>query len=307
MKMVVSHWSANAVIIVAYAVTAAVHLRGVHGTASDARRRGRTRQAGSVWEAVAFHTGLLVVVLSLVSPVGYWSQRLIWVRSVQDVLLATVAPLLIVLGAPWQALRRGLRRGYERDTDDPGPRRGAAAAHAGPPGWLTLPVLVTAMFNIVWCGWHLPVLYDAALRYPVAYSAEVAAYLAAGVLLWAQLIGSRPFSPRFGPLYRVMLIAGTTVAGTVLAMVLVFGSGVVYPAYLGIGHPSLSVVADQQVSGAVLLVLALPAFVITGVALLIRWLNDEQNAALSVDFDGAGFDKLLKPRGSAWPSRPGLR
>jgi len=49
-------------------------------------------------------------------------------------------------------------------------------------------------------------------------------------------------------------------------------------------------------------VLMLPAYVTVGIALLIRWLNDEESQALT-----AGFDRLLKPAKSAWPSRPGLR
>ncbi len=307
MNMVVSHWPASAAILSAYAVTAAVHLRGVRAAAGEARRRGGIREAAPVWETVAFHTGLLVVVAGLVSPIGYWSQRLIWVRSLQDVLLAIVAPCLIVLGAPWLAIRRGLGRSRGSRRDGQAVRAGAnaagaAAGRAVTPGWLTLPVLVTAMFNVVWCGGHLPVLYDTALRHPVAYAAEVIVYLGAGIMLWAQLVGSRPFSPRFGPLHRVMLIAGTMASNTVLAMVLAFGAGLLYPAYLGARHPSLSVVADQQAGGVVLSVLALPPFAVTGVALLIRWLNEEEGAALT-----AGIDKLLKPRESAWPSRPGLR
>jgi hypothetical protein len=62
------------------------------------------------------------------------------------------------------------------------------------------------------------------------------------------------------------------------------------------------VVSDQQVGGSVLFAIALPPFLIVGVALCIRWLATEESEALN-----AGFDRLLKPRASAWPSRPGLR
>jgi cytochrome c oxidase assembly factor CtaG len=59
---------------------------------------------------------------------------------------------------------------------------------------------------------------------------------------------------------------------------------------------------DQQTGGAVLWVLVLPVYVTAGVALLIRWLNDEEAQALT-----SGLDRLLKPAKPAWPSRPGLR
>ena len=99
MAMISSHWSANAAALAAVGVVAAVHLCGTLALASDARRRGEGVPRGLGREAVIFYAGLLVVLLALVSPVGYWSQRYIWVRSLQDVLLANVAPVFLVLGA----------------------------------------------------------------------------------------------------------------------------------------------------------------------------------------------------------------
>jgi len=293
MTIVASHWSANAAALAAVGVVAAVHLRGTLAVAGDARCRGEGVPRGLWREAVIFYAGLLVVLVALVSPVGYWSHRYIWVRSVQDLLLANVAPALIVLGGPWLALRRG-----------PGfPPAGVSSSAAAlpAPGWARLPVLAVIAFNVVWVGWHVPVLYDAALRHPAVYAAEIVCYLGLGVLLWLQLVGSRPLSPALTPLRRVMLVAGTITVGTLLGMVLVFGYGLAYPAYLGAGQHVQSVVYDQQTGGAVLWVLMLPAYVTVGIALLIRWLNDEESQALT-----AGFDRLLKPAKSAWPSRPGL-
>jgi len=293
MTLVASHWSANAAALAAVGVVAAVHLRGTLAVAGDARCRGEGVPRGLWREAVIFYAGLLVVLVALVSPVGYWSHRYIWVRSVQDLLLANVAPALIVLGGPWLALRRG-----------PGfPPAGVSSSAAAlpAPGWARLPVLAVIAFNVVWVGWHVPVLYDAALRHPAVYAAEIVCYLGLGVLLWLQLVGSRPLSPALTPLRRVMLVAGTITVGTLLGMVLVFGYGLAYPAYLGAGQHVQSVVYDQQTGGAVLWVLMLPAYVTVGIALLIRWLNDEESQALT-----AGFDRLLKPAKSAWPSRPGL-
>lgn len=301
MAMLASHWSANAAALAAVGVVAGVHLRGTLAVASGARRRGEGVPRGLGREAVIFYAGLLVVLLALVSPVGYWSQRYIWVRSMQDLLLANVAPALIVLGAPWLMLSRGLpfrlRRGH-------GPGRGPGAGREPDPGpaarLARMSVLTVIAFNVVWVSWHIPVPYDAALRHPAVYAAEIACYLGFGVLLWLQLVGSRPLSPPLTPLRRVMLVAGTITVGTLLGMTLVFGYGLAYPAYLGAGHHVQSVLYDQQTGGAVLWVLMLPAYIIVGIALLIRWLNDEESQALT-----AGFDRLLKPAKSAWPSRSG--
>ena len=108
MNVVVSNWSANVVALAAYAVAAVTHLLGVRDAVTDAGRQGRSLPPGQVRRAVAFQAGLLLAVLAVVSPIGYWSYRYIWVRNFQDVILTIAAPALIVLGAPWLPLRRGL-------------------------------------------------------------------------------------------------------------------------------------------------------------------------------------------------------
>jgi len=301
MNVVVSHWSANAAVLAVAAVVVAVHVHGLRGTAADARRQGEGTPRGMGWEAAAFYGGLLVVILALASPLAYWSHLYIWVRSLQDILLANVAPVFLVLGAPWLVLRRGLRSRRPTAAGDGDRPQATAAAPRPGAGRVRLAVGTVVAFNVAWCGWHLPPLYDGALRYPVVYAAEVVSYLGLGVAFWLVLIGSRPLSPVLPPLRRVMLLAGTVVVGTLLGMVLGFGYGVAYPSYLGAGRHLISVVYDQQTGGAVLWVLVLPVYVTAGVALLIRWLKDEETQALT-----SGLDRLLKPAKPAWPSRPGL-
>ena len=162
---------------------------------------------------------------------------------------------------------------------------------------------MTALFVVVWCGWYIPALYDAGVHHPVVLAAQAVTTLAAGVALWLQLIGSRPFSPQFGPLYRVFLLTAIVLCGTILGMVLSFGSNVIYPAYLGVGsHHLLSLVDDQQAGGSELWVLVLVPYLIAGIALLVRWLNDEESEALT-----SGLDRILRTSKSTWPTRTGWR
>jgi putative membrane protein len=306
--MITAHWSANPPALAACAVAAGLHLAGL---ARDPRPAGQ--RTGRLREALVFYGGLLTVLAALVSPLGYWSSQYIWVRAIQDLLLATVAPPLIVLGAPWLPLRRGL------DTvlpPDGAVRRGLAAAWASlvpawapdrragrgrnVPWWLTRPALVAMAFNLVWLLWHLPALFDFALTNRAGYAAEVISYLALGIAFWLALVGSAPMSPRLTPLRRVILVFGTVVVDTVLGMVLVFGSGLLYPAYQGSAHRVLSVVADQQVAGAVLWMGLLPTFIVLAVALFLRWLNDEETDELTT-----GLERLLAPHRYTWPSGSG--
>ena len=294
MNLVVSHWSANMAVIAVGLAVVAVHLAGLLGLRGDARRGGAALPGGLAREAIAFYSGLLLAALAVLSPLGYWSGRFIWIRVLQDILLGVYAPPLIVLGAPWLVLWRGLGR-----TARPRP----AAAAPVPPRLRTWPVAVTALFIVVWCGWYIPALYDAGVHHPVVLAAQAVTTMAAGVALWLQLIGSRPFSPQFGPLYRVFLLTAIVLCGTVLGMVLSFGANVIYPAYLGVGsHHLLSLVDDQQAGGSELWVLVLVPYIIAGIALLNRWLSDEESQAL-----GHGLDRILRPSKSSWPTRTGWR
>jgi cytochrome c oxidase assembly factor CtaG len=302
MTMVASHWSANPWALAGCAAVVAGHLLGLGRLARDARRDGQRLAAAHAREAAAFYVGVLVVLLALVSPVGFWAQRFVWVRSVQDLLLAVIAPALLVLGAPWQPLRRGLRtrRGRPVRDADQSTRPEADLPTREAPGWVPLPVLVMVAFNLAWCAWHLAGPYDAARSHPAAFTLEVASYLGLGVLFWLQLIGSAPHVPRLAPLRRALLLTVTAIVSTMLAVVLVFGTQVVYPGYRGTWHHLLSLVQDQQVGGAVLWVITLVPYSVAGFTLLVKWLHAEDAAA--------DLDRVLKPAmaaKSAWPSRPG--
>jgi putative membrane protein len=291
MSLVLSHWSAIWLVLGAYAVVAGAHLAGTLRGGAQAGRRATTR------EAAVFQFGLLVALLAIVSPVRYWSGIYIWVRAIQDLLLAVVAPGLIVVGAPWPALARCLGR------PDAGPLDRGDAARSRPPWWLRWPVTTVVAFNVIWLAWHVPALFDRVPASAVVAAVEYLLYLGAGILFWLQVIGSRPWTPAAVPLRRATLVIATVAADTVLGMVLVFGSGVLYRAYGNASHHVMTVVDDQQLAGAVLWMGMLPPMIAGAVAALMRWLNDEESQALS-----AGIDRLLTPRSSAaWPSRPRFR
>jgi putative membrane protein len=294
MNMVVSHWSANvaALAVCAVAAAAAAHLPGMRGAATGS---GPPRQPQRLARAVACQAGLLLALLAVVSPMGYWSYRFIWARNLQDVTLAIVAPALIVLGAPWRRLHRWDRRPAGDAGDD------AAARRNRPAGWRAWPIAVAVAFCAIWWAWHLPALFDAALHSSLVYALEVASYVAAGTLLWLQLVDSPPLRPQLSPLRRVGLLLGVAASGTLLGLIRVYSSGLAYPAYLGFRHHVLNVISDQQVGGAVLWVIPLVPFSIVAVALAVGWLSEDESEATAAD-----FDRLLRHK-SAWPSRPGLR
>ena len=299
-----SHWSVNLAALAAYLVVGVIHLLGVRDTAISARRQGRSQPPELLAQAMSFQAGLLLALLAVVSPVGYWSYRFIWVRDLQDVMLAMLAPALIVLGAPWQPLHRGLG-GRGRDQAEGAAADAGAADMTGTgtarPGWQLRPVLAAAVFCGSWWVWHLPGPFDAALHSSAIYAAEVVSYLAIGILLWLPLLGTRPVAPLMAPMRTAGLVVAVAAATTVLGLTRAFSHAVAYPAYLGPSHRLLSLVSDQQVGGGILWVIPLIPFSILAIFLVFAWLRDEESAATDAD-----LDRLLRHK-SAWPSRPSLR
>lgn len=305
MHIVFSHWSASWPALGCYVVIAAVHLGGLRRLLAGAGDAPTSKELRH--QAVVFHGGLLLALLALVSPAGYLSDVYIWVRGLQFLLLAILTPGLIVLGAPWLALRAAFRRPGTPRSPEPGqpgtplvPIEGKMPAR--PPWLLARPILAAVVVNLIWLAWQLPGPFDAVRGSSLIAWADHATCLLAGVVLWLQLIGSAPFSPPARPLRRMELVIGTVGAMTVLGMVLVFGSSVFYPAYANSAHQVMTVLDDQQLAGAVVWMGSLPPLITVAVALLMRWLSDEESAELSAD-----LDRLLVPRKNAWSARPGIR
>ncbi len=290
-----SHWSADWLVIVAYLALACLHLVGLRRVRADQGSGTAVPRSGLpadlVREAVAFQAGLLVIVLALVSPVSYWAGVYIAARAFQDLMLGIFAPPLLVLGAPWlvfAALRSS--------------RVSKPEARDKPQWWAARPAAAVVVFNVVWIGWHLPVLYNLVQTSAPARAAAYLTYVATGVLFWLQLIGSRPYAPRAAHLYRVILLVATFTVNSLFGMVLVFGSKVLYTAYSSASDHGVRLLSDQQLAGGELWTVVIAPFLIAAVALFSRWLSEDEAASVS-----SGLDKVLRPGTSSWPSRPGFR
>jgi putative membrane protein len=290
---VFTHWSASWPALACYLVLAVAHLVGLQRLGEGGLSRELRR------EALLFQGGLLLALLALVSPVGYWSGVYLFVRAIQFITFAVVATGLMVLGAPWRPLRLAVAPRAVR-ADQP---EGAAVPRPARPIWLLRwPVAAVVAVNVVWLAWQFPVLLDGAERSSAVALAYHATCLAAGMVFWLQLVGSGSLSPVARPIRRVALVVGSVGTTTILGMVLVFGSGVLYPAFANRWHYGMTVLDDQQLSGAVFWMGMLLPLITVAVALMMRWMSDEESAELS-----AGLDRLLTPRKNAWSARPGIR
>jgi cytochrome c oxidase assembly factor CtaG len=125
-----------------------------------------TRRERDTARTVVFLAGCALLVAALVTPLDTLARTyLVWAHLLQNVVLAEWAPLLLVLGLT-PALAEQLSR--------------PKAVRL-----LTQPFVALPLWVATYALWHVPALYDAALRRPDTLLAlEHASYVAAGVLFW---------------------------------------------------------------------------------------------------------------------------
>jgi len=258
-------------------IALALHLLGERRAAVKLRRP-RSREAR--WRTASFYAGLAIVIVALEGPVDDNSSTLLWVHMLQHVLLLSIAAPLIALGAPWMSIWRPLPLGLRRAVA----RAVARSPALAPLRWLgrslgsPWPALVVCSANLV--IWHIPAVYDFALRHEGVHMLEHVTFIAFGVLLWIQMFESPPMRARLALSVRVYYVLAFDVVCWLLSLVLAFASHPLYPAYAHLAHRpgGLSALADQQIAGGVMLglgSLAATLYVFYG---LYRWLGAPRDA-----------------------------
>ena len=176
--------------------TALLYLRGWS-------RIRRTRpQIFPPWRAWCFLAGLLALWVAIASPLDTLDGLLLVAHMTQHLILMSVVPPLLLLGAPMVPLLRGLPQSALRD--GLGPFFRTPALHRVF-RVLTHPVFAFFAMNIAYIGWHVPPAYELALRSPGWHEVEHACFLGTSLLFWFPVIQPWPsVSPRI-PLDHVAL------------------------------------------------------------------------------------------------------
>ena len=234
------------------------------------RRRGRPDLAG--WDRVVlFALGLGVTLFALVGPLDRLADdELLSAHMGQHVLIGDLGPALMMVALRGPLLVFLL----------PAPVLGPIARNArvrAVLGTLLRPRVAFGLWAANLAVWHVPYLYDAALRHQGIHDVEHLCWTVSGVLVWTLLVdpGSHKRLTVGG---RVALAAVLFGAGQILTDVLVFSFTPLYPWYHG--ADGLSALADQQVAGLVMMAEQLLTLGVC-VALLLRprWLARSRIAA----------------------------
>jgi len=279
------HWSFDPFLVVAL-VVAAVHGRGLRRHLRAVARAGRPT---GPWlgQAALFWAGLVVLLISVMSPVDYWSYTYLSLHVVQHILISFIAPPLIVLGAPWVPLLLGLPLGLRRWWGTVLQRTQPRHGNGGQPSWptatairafLAKPWVPVVGFNIVMVVWHLPGPFDWAESHRWAHIwLGHGSFFVLGVGLWLQVFGSYPFRPVFPPPMRVASLVASNAVMVVVAMSMVMLTHDLYGWYSFRGGAAQQ--SDQQIAGAILWVCGEITFLPSILYTVMQWLREAEDAA----------------------------
>ena len=187
----------------------------------------------------SFAAGLVTLFFALASPIDtIGEERLFSVHMVQHLLLGDVGALLLVLGLDGRLLRPLLRVRLVH--------RLRVLAH---------PLVALPLWATNFVVWHLPVLFDAALRNDAIHALQHSLFVALGMLMWAALVEPLPGPAWFTAPWKIPYVLGMWLVMLVLSQVFIWSGHVYYPPY---GHDAtlwgLSHLADQKAGGGVMLV-----------------------------------------------------
>lgn len=206
--------------------------------------------------------GLLLVWSALDWPVGaLGGGYLASVHMVQFLLLAMVAPPLLLLGVPAETVR----------DLTPEPGRSRKLLHR-----LTHPAITLVLFNVMVFGTHLPVVSDALMPTQAGSFLIDVLWLGGGLLYWWPIAGPVVPRPRFNAPLRMGYLFATMVIMTAPGAMITFADLPIFRTYeLAPRVGAISSLGDQRVAG---LLMKIGGGVVTWIAISIlfyRWHREE--------------------------------
>jgi putative membrane protein len=238
------------------------------------------------WRQLSFASGILLILVALVSPLAALDDELVWVHMAQHLVLGDLAALLMVLGLTGPMLQPLLAA----------PGLGWLRVLAQPA--VALPLWLADLYL-----WHVPALYQAALSSQAVHALEHVCFVGFGIAMWMALLGPLPKPEWFGNGARLVYVISVRFGGAVLANVLLWAGSPLYPDYAaGEAAHGITPLADQGAAGVVMMIEQ--GFVTLG---LFAWLffraaqqSDERQALLDLAAErGVPLDEARAARAVA--------
>jgi len=248
-------------------------------------RTHRTRPAElPPWRLAAFLSGIASVFVAISSPLDTLSESFLFMHMAQHFVLMSIAPPLLVLGAPIVPLLRGLPRCVIRILQ---PFFRSRMVH-GLVRHLQRPLFAWLAMNVAYIGWHVPAAYEFALQSEAWHDVEHACFLFTSMLFWWPVVEPWPSRRIKSHLLLIPYLVCADLVNTGVSAFLCFSGRLVYPVYAEVQRPlPLSALNDQIAAGAFMWVFGSLVFLVPVAAIFVRWLSPRAVAIPNLIMSGA--------------------
>lgn len=220
---------------------------------------------------LAYATGVLLLIIALVTPLDPLAETLFSAHMVQHALLIAIAPPLLLTGRPdvafaW-ALPRYLSQGLSRPAWLRSFGRGAS--------WLIRPLPAAVLHGCVLWLWHVPTLFTAALAYTSLHRLEHVSFFVTALLFWMSLMrASRSLTTVPAGIAATFLIL---IQGGFLSALITFAPQPLYSWYDQRTFAwGLSLLEDQQLAGLIMGAPLTLIYLLASTALAAKLLSPSQ-------------------------------
>jgi putative membrane protein len=201
------------------------------------------------WRAASFMLGLFLIWVAIASPLGALDHEMLTAHMVQHLLLMTVVPSLVLLGAPVETLRQRLPHRLVQVMYRAFQSTGLSEVWSV----LTHPVICWMGAASTLVAWHIPAVFMLGLRSQRWHGLEQASFLATGLLFWWPVVQPSPSTWRWPESSILLYLFLATLPCDILSGFLVFCDRVVYPVFFSSSHSfGMSALEDQQCAGALM-------------------------------------------------------
>jgi putative membrane protein len=247
----------------ALAISVALYARGycvLRGRLGAPLRRGWVR-------ACYFALAIASLVIALLSPLDAWSDQLFSAHMIQHELLMLVAAPLLVLARPLEPYFWAL----------PHVARDHSLALIRKPAFkwvftaLTAPGIALLLHGLVRWLWHIPILFEACLHDETLHGIQHASFFLSAILFWWAVL--QGIHGRSGYGIAVVFVFATALHTGALGALITFASRPWYPDQTPAALSGMDALADQQLAGFIMWIVAGTWLTGLGLALFVAWLG----------------------------------
>ncbi|HVN93532.1 MAG TPA: cytochrome c oxidase assembly protein [Terracidiphilus sp.] len=233
------------------------------------------------WRLATFLGGIVALFVAVASPLDTFSESLLFMHMAQHYVLMSIAPPLIVLGAPVVPMLRGLPRFAIRGVLRP---LFVTRVFSKLGSFLTRPRVAWLAMNAAYIGWHIPRAYEFALASENWHNFEHACFFFANLMFWWPIIRpwpSRPLASRW-VLIPYLLLAD--VVNTAVSAFLCFSGRLLYPSYALVARPfGFGALQDQAAAGAFMWVCGSMVYLIPAIVIVAQTLSSPTRVPRTIE------------------------